>query len=43
MTRKSDSGVAMCAAALLGGTVFMLGGAAAIWSSAAPLPVGMAL
>ena len=43
MTRTSDSAVAMCAAALLAGTFFMLGGGAAIWSSAAPLPGGLAV
>jgi len=43
MTRKSDSAVAICAIALLEGTVFMLSGAAAIWSSAAPLQGGMAI
>jgi hypothetical protein len=43
MTRKSDSGIAICAIALLTGTIFMLGSAAAIWSSAAPLPAGLAV
>jgi hypothetical protein len=38
MTQRSDSAVAICAAALFTGTIFLLGGAAAIWSSAAPLP-----
>jgi hypothetical protein len=42
MTRTSDSAVAICAIALLVGTIFMFAGAAAIWSSAAPLQGGLA-